>query len=265
MKWRIQGRKLPGYYPRLVAILMVVLLIVVTLYYQTRALPRALRDQEAYLRQELSGEKTQLGPVLMVRAEGHLDKGTYMDQAALEQLELREVPLDYLPSGVLSDTGDLSGLICRTPLYPGQMLSESLFKARRVRDGDEYRLVPVLLDHDFLGYLKVFDRVDLLAFLPSGEFNVLASKVPVYQIRPQEEGLEVLLALSDFEERILERAKKTHVFRARLYLDESQPPASFSDWSLVNLAQEKASEDEGEKEKSGPAWQDWPEDKTDDH
>jgi hypothetical protein len=100
MKWMVHGKRLPGYYPRILCIVLTLLLATLSYYYQNIEMPEKLRQQEIMLRETMDLSSMEHDTVLMLRKGASLEKGSAIDEAALAKLEEVERKnnrmLDYL-------------------------------------------------------------------------------------------------------------------------------------------------------------------------
>jgi hypothetical protein len=226
MKWMVHGKRLPGYYPRILCIVLTLLLAALSYYYQNIELPEKLRQQEIMLRETMDLSAMEHDTVLMLRKGASLEKGSAIDEVALARLEVVERPVQFLPDEYLRSTDQVLGGILARQVIGGEVLVPQSVKAQDNRQEGYYRLVSVPLRDDLLGSLVEGKDVDILAHRDDGTYEILVSKTPLMQVGLGEGGkTEILIPVDDYEQRLIEGVRETVTFSARIYLDPTQPAA----------------------------------------
>ncbi len=224
MKWMVHGKRLPGYYPRILCIVLALLLVGLSYYFQKIALPGELKKQEAYLRSTMDLDAMEQDLVLVLKENTRLSKGSAIDEEALAKIELVERPVLFLPEHYLSSLDEIEGQIVERNIGGGEILVLESLKTQDSRQEGYYRLISVSLREDLLGSLEAGRNIDLLAHRDDGTYEILVSKTPLMQVQTTEEGrAEILIPVDDYEQRLIEKVRGVVTFSARLYLDSTQP------------------------------------------
>ena len=226
MKWMVHGKRLPGYYPRILCIVLTLLLAALSYYYQAVDLPRKIQEQESRLRATFDLCAMEHDTVLMLKKGASLEKGAAIDRAALESLEEVARPIAFLPEVYLTKADQILGLIVERQVNGGEILVPQSFKQQDNRQEGYYRLVSVSLRSNLLGELVEGKNVDVLAHRDDGTYEILVSKTPLMQVGLSKTGqTEIIIPVDDYEQRLIEGVRDTVSFSARLYLDSTQPAA----------------------------------------
>lgn len=224
MRWRIHGKRLPGYYPRILCIVLALLLLGLSYYYPKIALPKELEKQEAYLRSTMDLDAMEHDTVLVLKENTKLTKGSAIDEEALAKIEQVERPVLFLPENYLRSFDEVQGQIVERTIGGGEILVPESLKSQDTRQEGYYRLVSVTLRDNLLGSLETGRNIDLLAHRDDGTYEILVSKTPLKQVSGTEEGkVKILIPVDDYEQRLIEKVRKVVTFSARLYLDSTQP------------------------------------------
>lgn len=224
MNWKVHGRRLPGYWPRVLSLLLALTLVGAAFYEDRVRIPRMLAAREDELRAELDLAQLSHASVLAVKRDRTLPRGTLLAGDALEALEVVERPEVFLPERVLHAPEDASGQIATADLAGGEVVTPGCLRPADNRLEGYFRLVSVPVRSSLLGALSPGRDVDLLAHFEDGSYEVLVSKTPVRSVRIEPSGkASVLVPLDDAEQRLVERLRATAHFSARLYLDATQP------------------------------------------
>lgn len=226
MKWMVHGKRLPGYYPRILCIVLTLLLAALSYYYHKVDLPEKLREQETCLRSTMDLNAMEHATVLMLKEGTRLEKGSAIDEVALAKLEQVERPVLFLPDEYLSGTEQVMGRIVERTISGGEILVPQSIKFQDNRQEGYYRLVSVTLRGNLLGSLVEGKDIDLLAHRDDGTYEILVSKTPLMQVGfDKSRQTEILIPVDDYEQRLIEKVRDTVAFSARLYLDPTQPEA----------------------------------------
>ncbi len=226
MKWMMHGRRLPGYYPRILSIVLCLLLLGLTYYYNRIALPKMLVAQEEELMRSLDLERMEHRTVLILKPGQTLEKGVAIGKEELEMFEAKDWPVPFLPDHVLQEAMLLLGMVTERAMVGGEVLVPESFSFPDTRLEGYHRLIGLPLRDNLLGRLQPGKYIDLLAFWPDGSYEVMVSKTPLMEVLEEEDQVWVLLPVDDYEHRLIEKVRVEAVFGARLYLDSTQPASS---------------------------------------